>query len=170
MLWAFSITVLLITWLPPYFKNLVLNSFKMSKAYALGLLYNSFGVEPPSFVAFWRIFLSPPSFFFFYLPFQSEGYLSNQPKEKLPIFQYLGLLYNRRCSLIKEFLLNKTPSTRFFQKSTPPPPNPHTNKLCFFLKKYFKNLILHLAGPRWTTQDWRASKWCLLKIELNTKT
>ena len=41
MLCAFSITVLLITWLPLYFKNLVLNSFKMRKAYAVGLLYNS---------------------------------------------------------------------------------------------------------------------------------
>jgi len=50
MLWAFSITVPLITWLPLYFKNLVLNSFKMNKAYALGFLYHSFGVEPPSFI------------------------------------------------------------------------------------------------------------------------
>ena len=29
------------TWLPLNFKNLVLNSFKMSKAYAVGLLYIS---------------------------------------------------------------------------------------------------------------------------------
>ena len=50
MLWAFSTTVPLITWLPIYFKNMVLNSFKMSNAYALGLLYNSFTIEPPSFI------------------------------------------------------------------------------------------------------------------------
>ena len=50
MLCAFSITVPLITWLPLYFKNLVLKSLKMSNAYALGLLYNSFAVEPPSFI------------------------------------------------------------------------------------------------------------------------